>query len=109
MNPYNKITESLLKIKSSKEIKEYSDKLQTLDIKSVKKVDGTFNNAIQNALKLSLKHKTSFYIYNGNSYGVSVFRITYKKSDAFNPINNMGNFVIEIKPNKKYIKHEISR
>jgi hypothetical protein len=111
LKPYKKLfNEKTLHIKSSEENKEYSKKLETLNVKKLKlKNDGTLNGAIYSALSNSLKYNKSCYIFEGNSYGHKIYQITFKKNDACDSINNMTNIVIEITPDKKYIIHTLNR
>ena len=63
------------------------------------------NGAIYSAAAYAKEAGQSLFVYTGNSYMNLVRRVTYKRSDAANGINNPGRVFFEVTPDLTVIKH----
>jgi hypothetical protein len=82
--------------------KERVDAKATEWLRGVKKLrarpDGTLEGGVIAAGYAARKHKKSCYTYPGNSYMSKVWRATFKRSEALDPINNTGAVVLVVDP-----------
>lgn len=70
---------------------------------------GDLNGAIISAGYYAKKNDMTYYVYRGNSYGVAVWRVTYKESDVLNPIGNTGSHIAIVEPDLTVKVAEIER
>lgn len=70
---------------------------------------GDIESAAESAAYYAKKYKEEMYIYPGNSYGMAVWRVSMKKSEYLNPINNTGERMYSITPDLKVYEHELAR
>lgn len=63
------------------------------------------NGAVWAAATYAKENNCSMFVYTGNSYINLVRRVTFKREDATNPINNTGGHYFEITADLQAIKH----
>jgi hypothetical protein len=87
------------------------DASATASIKQVKlkaKNRGDLQSAVISAGYYAKKHKKTAYVYPGNAYGRGVWRVTYDKSEALNPVNNSGVKLMSVTPDLTVTAHALS-
>lgn len=98
----------MLKIKSTEVLKNL-----TRQLREIKKFpprgrrDYSLNGVTLQAAKSAKEKNMSCYVYLGSYSTHPIYRTTFKKTDAFNGVNNTGTFVLEIAPNLEVKQHLI--
>ena len=98
-----------LKTKKTNILIKETEKLRSIKKLPLRRSDYGLNSGVMQAAGYAKKHNRIYYVYQGNSYGNLVYIVTYKKNDAFNPINNNGNIVLEINPELEIKQHILDR
>jgi hypothetical protein len=70
---------------------------------------GDFDSAIKSAGHYAKKLNSTMYLYQGNSYGHSVWRVSGKPGEYLDPINNTGNTVLSVTPDLVVSRHALER
>lgn len=69
---------------------------------------GDIESAVRSAGYYAKKSGKTMYGYAGDSYGHSVWRVSYKESDYLHRINNSGRALFSVTPDLTVTWHEIS-
>ncbi len=88
---------------------EPSLSMQLSDMKLKARYSGDFGGAIVAAGYYAKKLNETMYVYEGNSYMNRVFRVSSKKSEYLNSINNTGDRVISVTPGLTVSYHDLER
>ncbi len=83
--------------------------IQLSDMKLKAKYGGDLSGAIVSAGYYARKLNETMYVYEGNSYMNRVFRVSSKKSEYLNSINNTGDRVISVTPGLTVSYHDLER
>jgi len=70
---------------------------------------GAAEDTIEQAGFYARKHGKPFFVYQGNSYGHAIWRATYRRGDALDPVNNTGLVVLEVAPDLQVTRHTLKR
>lgn len=74
------------------------------------KNDGrSLNSAALSAGFYAKKTNKTMYVYEGNSFMHTVFRVSDKESEVLDPINNTGNRVLSVTPDLEVSWHNVDR
>jgi len=73
------------------------------------KNDGTLNSAVISAGYYAQKFNKTMYVYEGNSYGVRLYRVSYEPGEYLDPINNTGDSVLAVTPDRTISRHQVRR
>lgn len=68
---------------------------------------GDLQSAVVSAGYYAKKHNETMYVYAGDSYGHSVWRVAYKESDYLNNINNSGRALLSVTPDLTVTRYEV--
>ena len=98
---------SRLKMSHGKYLGSTSDKLK--DIKKLRaRYQGDLDGALISGAYYAKKFGDIMYVYSGNSYGSSVWRVSQDKSEYLSPINNTGKKMFSVTPECDVYEHELS-
>lgn len=70
---------------------------------------GDLQGAVISAGYHAKKQGRTMLVYGGNSYGFRVFRVTAKRGEALDPINNTGDHVITVSPELTVTVYDVGR
>ena len=98
---------NVLIIDSSRVENEMTRTMQQVKLHA--KNNGSFQDAMISAGYYARKIGKTMFVYPGNSYGHMVFRVSYKKSEYLNGINNTGPMMYSVDPDLTVRRHELSR
>lgn len=70
---------------------------------------GDVQSAVLSAGHYAKKLGETMYVYRGNSYMTTVWRVSSKRSDYLNRINNTGSFLLSVSPSLVVSRHELTR
>lgn len=84
-----------------------TDQLRRLKLKA--RNAGDFNSAMLSAGYYAKKRSETMYVYPGNSFMHEVWRVTAKRGEALNPINNTGKTMFTVSPDLAVSRHEVRR
>jgi hypothetical protein len=98
---------SRLTISTGKEIPQFTQALGKLKLKA--RSQGDFEGALLQAGYYAKKQNKLMFVYQGNSFMHSVWRVALKPSDYLNPINNTGSKVYSVSPDLTVMAYEVSR
>ena len=70
---------------------------------------GDLNSAIQSAAFYAKKHNETMFVYAGNSYMRAVWRVSCKKAEFLCSVNNTGNILYSVSPDRVLRKHNVTR
>lgn len=73
------------------------------------KNDGTLASAIVSAGYYAKKYNQKMFVYIGNSYGHEVWRVSRKKSEYLNTINNTGLTMYSVDPDLTIFSYDVRR
>lgn len=71
--------------------------------------NGSLPSAVESAGYYAQKQGQTAFVYLGNSYGSGIWRVSFKKSDYLNGINNTGTLVYSVSPDLTLQRHEVER
>ena len=94
-----------LKIVSSKTDTKATESLRRLKLHA--KNRGDLQSAVVSAGYYAKKHNETMYVYAGDSYGHSIWRVSYKESDYLNRINNSGRALLSVTPDLVITRYEV--
>jgi hypothetical protein len=81
---------------------ERIDATGTKSLRSMKKLRARYNGDLSGALEsagyYAKKSGQKTFVYAGNSYGHSIWRVSTKRGDYLDPINNTGRKVAAVTP-----------
>jgi len=83
--------------------------LQSGSFKPKARNKGDINSAILSGAFYAKKLQKDMFIYLGNSYMSSVWRVSYKANDYLDPINNTGSMIYLITPEWEVFTHKLRR
>jgi hypothetical protein len=70
---------------------------------------GDLQSAIVSAGYYAKKHEATMYVYGGTSYGHGVWRVSMKKSEYLDPINNTQSKMLSVAPDLQVAWHQVER
>lgn len=73
------------------------------------KNDGSLNSAALSAGFYAKKLRKPMYVYEGNSFMHSIFRVSDKENEYLNPINNTGDRILSVTPDLEVSWHDVKR
>ena len=94
-----------LKILSEEVDKKATASLRKIHLKA--KNRGDLHSAVISAGYYAKKWDRKMYAYLGDSYGHSIWRVTYRESDYLDPINNSGRRLISVSHDLVVTTYEI--
>lgn len=68
---------------------------------------GDLNSAVMSAAYYAQKYGKTMYCYAGDSHMNLVWRVSYKKSEYLNPIDNSGRRLLSVSPDLVVTWHEL--
>ena len=92
---------------------ERVDNSATAGLRAVKnlpaKSRGDLDSAVKSAAHYAKKLNEKMFVYSGNSYGSGVWRVSSKKSEYLDPINNTGEKVLVVTPDLTVSWSDVTR
>lgn len=101
--------ESYFRVVSEEPEPNFTAKLMALPTSRLRaRSNGSFREAALQAAHYAKKHNQLTWLYKGNSYGVAVWRSTFKQSDPLS-LSNMGSKIYSIAPDFEVRVYTVER
>ncbi len=94
---------AMIELETGKIDEEATKTLATIKLKA--KNYGDVDSAVISAGYYAQKQGKAMYVYQGNSYMQTVWRVSYKSSEYLDPINNTGSTVFSVTPELTVKRH----
>lgn len=92
---------------------ERIDKTGTKSLRALKKLPARYRGDLEGALmcaaRSAKKNGIKMYVYESNSYGYGVWRVSYDKTEYLNKINNTGDKLAAVTPDLTMSWFDIER
>jgi len=86
---------------------EFTEQLSKMPLRA--KTNGSFHEGVLSAGHYAKKLKQTMFLYSGNSFGHSIWRVSQKPADYLDPINNTGTRVLSVTPELVVSWHDVKR